>query len=190
MKNAVFVFVFLLLFITAFPISAQEIIDNGKTPQNKEAGRVLNLSEALRIAGDSDDYFYSGVVDLQIDARGNIYISDSWGSFEKSHLLKFSPDGGFLKDLYRQGEGPGEIQSSYDFALSDKKVYVYASTKGKIIVMEEDGTFIREFKIESDRFNDFFGIFEDWLVFLRRDYPFERKTSRLYDIKNVIVFIS
>lgn len=180
----------LLFFFAVLSLSGQQIIDNGKIPQNKNAGRVLNLNETLRIAGDSDDYFYSVIVNLQIDASGNIYINDAWGSFEKSHLLKFSPEGEFLKDLYRQGEGPGEIQSMYGFALSDKKVYVYDYMKRKIIVMEEDGTFVKEFKIASDSSYEFIGIFEDWLVFSRKDYPSERKTTRLYDLNYVIVFVS
>lgn len=180
----------LLFFFAVLSLSAQQIIDNGKTPQNKNAGRVLNLNEALRVAGEGDDYYYNGVINLQIDTSGNIYINDAGSSNDIGHLLKFSPEGKFLKDLYRQGEGPGEIVSAYVFALSDKKVYAFDYMKRKIIVMEEDGTFIKEFKIESDRVDDLIGIFGDWLVFLRRDTPYERKTSRLYDINNVIVFVS
>lgn len=179
----------LLFFFAVLSLSALQIIDNGKIAQNKNAGRVLNLNEALRIDGDGDDYYYNGVNNMQIDTSGNIYINDAWSSNSRGHLVKFSTEGKFLKDLYRQGEGPGEIQSGYDFALSDKKVYVFDYMKRKVIVMEEDGTFIREFKIDSDRLNDLIGIFEDWLVFMRRDMPFERKTSRLYDVNNVHVQI-
>lgn len=182
--------VLILFFLTVLSLNAQQIIDNPKTPQNKDAGRILKLNEALRIAGDSDEYYYNGVVSLQIDTSGNIYINDAWSSNDRGHLVKFSPKGKFLDDLYRQGEGPGEIQSMYDFALSDKKVYVFDYMKRKIIVMEEDGAFVREFKLSSDRLNDFIGIFEDWLVFSRKDTPFERPTSKLYDSQNVIVFVS
>ena len=156
MKKAVL----LLLFFAVLSLSGQQILDNGKVPQNKNAGRILNLNEALRVAGEGDDYYYNIVMNLQIDTSGNIYISDSQGTFSRSHLIKFSPDGEFLKDLYRQGEGPGEIQSFYKFALSDKKVYVFDSMKRKIIVMEEDGTFVKEFKIASDSSYEFIGIFE------------------------------
>ena len=180
----------LLLLLAITSLNAQQIIDNGKTPQNKNAGRVLKLNEALRIDGDGDDYYYNGVLSMQIDTSGNIYLNDAWGSYEKSHLLKFSPKGKFLKDLYRQGEGPGEIQSFYRFVISDKKVYVYDYMKRKIIVMEKDGTFVKEFRTDSESNLEFIGIFEDWLVFSRKEYPFERKTTRLYDINHVIVFVS
>ncbi len=180
----------LFLFFVFTSLSAQQIIDNGKTPQNKEAGRILKLKNVLRIDVEGDDYYYNGVNTLQLDSSRNIYINDVWSSNQNGHLVKFSPEGQFLKDLYRQGEGPGEIQSGYDFFFSDKKVYVFDYMKIKIIVMEEDGTFVREFKIASASNYDFVGIFEDWLVFLRMDRPFERKKSRLYDVNNVIVFVS
>ncbi len=180
---------FLLFFFAVLSLSAQQTIDNDK-PQNKNAGRILRLDEALHIAGDGDDYYYNGVNTLKIDTSGNIYINDVWSSDQNGHLIKFSPKGQFLKDLYRQGEGPGEIQSAYDFALDDNEVYVFDYMKRKIIVMEDDGTFVREFKTDSVYLNDFIGIFEDWLVFTRKDSPSGRKTSRLYDVKNVIVFVS
>jgi len=141
----------------------------------------------MRIKSEGDGYYYNDVNELQIDKSGNIYISDSWSSRTRSHFLKFLPDGKFLKDLYRQGEGPGEIQSGFGFALTDSEIYVYDYTKRKIVVTDKDGKFITEFK---KSFNELIGIFRDWIVFLRKDIPYERKTSRLYDVKNVIVFVS
>jgi hypothetical protein len=186
MKKIVF-FVFFTVFAAAF---AQQIIDNPKTPKNKDAGRILKLKEEMRIKGEGKDYFLSGARDLQIDKSGNIFICDSWSSSQESHLMKFSPEGRFLKDLYRQGQGPGEIQSLYDFVLDESEVYVYDYMQRKIIVMGTDGRFIKEFKDRSGTFNDFIGVFKDWLVFMRTDRPYERKHSRLYDLKDVIVFVS
>jgi hypothetical protein len=60
----------------------------------------------------------------------------------------------------------------------------------KIIVMGTDGRFIKEFKDRSGNFNEFIGVFKDWLIFMRTDRPYERKHSRLYDLKDVMVFVS
>lgn len=186
MKKFVLV-LFCVVLIAAF---AQEIIKNPDTPQNENAGRVLKLKEEMRIDGEGEDYYHNGARELRIDKSGNIYICDSWSSGKRAHLLKFSPDGRFIKDLYKQGEGPGEIQSAYDFALSELEVYVFDYMKRKIIVMDETGEFVKEFKFTSGRFSEFIGVFKDWLVFMRRDTPHERKTSRLYHVENVIVFVS
>jgi hypothetical protein len=181
---------FLFFFVFFAAVFAQQIIDNPETPKNKDASRILKLKEEMRIKGEGEGYFFSGARDLQIDKTGNTFICDSWSSSQESHLLKFSPEGTFLKDLYRQGQGPGEIQSLYDFVLDGSEVYVYDYMQGKIVVMGTDGRFIKEFKNRSGTFNDFVGVFKDWLVFMRTDRPYERKHSRLYDLKDVIVFIS
>lgn len=181
-----------ILFIVIFLVTvyAQQIINNPKTPRNKNAGRVLQLNEVMRISGEGENYYYNGANELQIDKSGNIYICDFWHTNKRAHLPKFSPDGRFINDLYKQGEGPGEIQSAFDFAISESEVYVYDYMKRKIIVMEEDGKFVKEFKLKSDSFSELIGIFEEWLLFLRKSAPYERKTSRLYDVRNVIVFVS
>jgi hypothetical protein len=183
-------FIPLLVFIVLTAVYAQEIIENPRTPKNDNAGRVLELREEMRIDGEGEGYYYNGASKLRIDNSGNIYIRDSWSSQQRSHLLKFSPDGKFLKDLYRQGEGPGEIQSGFNFALSDSEVFLYDWMKRKIVVMSPDGKFMHEFKIKSGSMGDFIGIFKDWLVFSRSKHPTERKTSKLYDIENFIVFVS
>ena len=179
-----------LLFMIVVAVYAQEVIDNPKTPHNENAGRELKLEEEFRIEGEGEGYYHNGARELQIDKSGNIYICDSWSSGQRAHLLKFSPDGKFIRDLYKQGEGPGEIQSAYDFSLNGSEVFVYDYMKRKIIVMDNEGYFQTEFKITSGRFNEFIGVFEDWLVFMRKDTPFERKTSKLYDVKETIVFLS
>ena len=56
--------------------------------------------------------------------------------------------------------------------------------------MDEDGEFIKEFKPNSESLYELIGTFENWLVFVRKIRPSERKISRLYDIKRIIVFVS
>jgi len=179
-----------MVFLVSVAAYAQEVIDNPKAPQNENSGRVLKLEEEFRIDGEGEGYYHNGARELKIDKPGNIYLCDSWMSGQKAHLLKFSPDGIFLKDLYKQGEGPGEIQSAYEFSLNGPEVFVYDYMKRKIIAMDIEGRFGYEFKITSGKFNEFIGVFKDWLVFMRKDTPYERKTSKLYDVKDVIVFLS
>ena len=183
-------FIPLLVFMVSVAVHAQEVIENPKTPQNENAGRVLKLEEELRIDGQGEGYYFNGALKLLLDESGNIYICDSWTSQQRSHLLKFFPDGKFLQDLYRQGEGPGEVQSAFGFALSETEVFLYDWMKRKVIVESPDGKFIKEFKTKSGSMGDFIGVFKDWLVFSRGEHPKERKTSKLYDIENFIVFVS
>lgn len=179
---------FLIVPLALFGVS--QVRDNPRKPVHPDAGRVLGLVEVQRIKGEDQAYFFEGARDLEIDSAGNLYVCDSWSSARKSRLLKFSPEGKFIKDLYRQGEGPGEILSIYDFGLSGSELYLYDMMKRKIVVMDTDGSFKAEFRKETSPFSDLLGVWRDWLVFLRADHPLERKTSRLYDVRNVIILVS
>jgi len=185
MKKVIYILIF---FIITSAVPAQH--ENPEEPLNQQAGRVLKLKEEMRIEGVGEGYYFNGVGKLQIDNEGNLYLSDSWSSQQRSHLLKFSPEGKFIMDLYKQGEGPGEIESMYDFALGGFKLFMFDYMKRKVVILNPNGEFIEEFKLESVPVNDFMGVNRDWLVFSRKDYPVERKTSKLYDVKNVVVLIS
>lgn len=176
--------------MTFFYPYAQQVQDHPKQPQIQKPGRVLNLTPVMRIDGQGKEYYFNGANELLIDLSGNIYLRDFWSSRQRAHLPVFSSDGRFIKDLYRQGEGPGEIASAYDFALSESKIYILDYSKRKIVEMDNDGAFIQEFRLESDSVNELIGAFEEWLVVLRKVNPYERRTSRLYDVENVIVFVS
>jgi len=188
MKRTILVF-FGIGLLAAFS-RAEQMRTNPAQPLHRHPDRILKLTEVLRIPIEGEEYFYEGARDVQLDNKGNLYICDSASSARKSHLLKFSPDGRFLKDLYRQGEGPGEIQSTYDFAVNGSNVFLYDSMKRKIVVEDSDGNYKTQFNKEASPFDTFYGIYEEWLVFGRRIYPLERKTSRLYDIKNAIILLS
>jgi len=187
MKKVIYILIF---FIITAAVPAQQIIENPEKPLNEKAGRILKLKEEMRIDGEGEGYYFYGVNKLQIDDDGNLYLRDSWHSQHRSHLLKFSPEGTFIQDLYKQGEGPGEILSNYDFALSDSKVFLFDYMKRKVVVLNSNGKFIEEFKIDSVSVGDFIGVYKEWLVFLREDWPVERKTSKLYEVNDTIVFIS
>lgn len=186
MKKYGLCFLGLIFALWAFP---QEKA-NSALPLHPRPGRVLKVMEVLRIPIEGEGYFYEGARAIEIDKDGNLYINDSWTSARKSHLLKFSPEGRFLKDLYRQGEGPGEIQSSYDFTLNGSEVVLYDFMKRKIVVEDLSGNYKIQFNRDASPFDTLYGSYGEWLVFGRKVNPLERNTSRLYDIKNAIVFLS
>jgi hypothetical protein len=180
----------LLFILSGLVLEAQDIIENPEKPIHPDAGRVLKMEEVYRIKSEGEDYYFRGANELKVDVEGHIFISDYWSSANRSHFVHFSPEGKFIRDLYRQGEGPGEINSGFGFALTKTGIFVLDYMKRKIIIMEKDGRFLSEFKLQLGSINEFLGIYNDWLLFMRREYPPERKTSKLYDIDNVIFGIS
>jgi hypothetical protein len=165
----------------------QKQIENPEKPEHPEPGRVLKLTEVLRIPGEGEGYYHNGANRLECDRQGNIYFHDFWTTSQRIHLLKFTADGRFIGDFYRQGEGPGEVQSALDFALGGEHLFIYDYVRDKIIQMTLDGTFVREYKRAGSNLNDVIGKHRDWLVCWDKIYPPERKQTKMYEIKNVIV---
>lgn len=107
MKKQIILLAIVLLFISVGAYSSkaeidaniltQDMIENPKTPQNENAGRMLKLKEEFRIGGEGEGYYFNGARELLLDGSGNIYICDSWSTQQRSHLLKFSPEGAFVK---------------------------------------------------------------------------------------------
>jgi hypothetical protein len=185
-KNAIRVFLAAYLALAG----NSQVRENSKKPIHPDPGRGLKLVKLISIGNEGEGYYFGGARDIQLDAAGNLYLNDTWSSAQKAHLPKFSSDGKFIKDFYRQGEGPGEISSAYEFVADGSNLFLYDYMKRKIVVMDTDGNIEAEFKKETSSFDDFCGVYGDWLVIYRKHYPLERRTSRLYDIRNEIALLS
>ncbi len=113
MKKFAFMFSFVFLIITN--IQAQEIIENPNNPLNSKAGRVIQLKKVMQITDEEGNFFLEGPIDIKVSNTGFVFIQ------ENKKLLMFSPEGKYIKNFYRNGEGPGELnQLLTDFLLVDK----------------------------------------------------------------------
>jgi len=184
MKKSILLFSFLLIFSSV--IYAQEVIENPEKPLSKNTGRVLKIKETMSIVDEPGKFYFRSPRDIKIANDGSIFISDYRGY----NFLKFSPDGKFLNNLYKKGEGPGEIQSGFGYALSQNEIYIYDYVKRKVIRMENDGSLINEFKTRTEQYNEFNGIFGDWLVFMKLVFPYKRDKVQMYQVKHAIVLLS
>jgi len=177
----------LILFALTALAQSQELPEK---PLHPNPGRALQLEEVLRIKGEGPKYYFEGVARVEIDREGCLYLSDAWGSSRPSHLLKFAPDGRFLKEFFRPGEGPGEIQSYFQFALTDSDVLLYDFMKRKIVIKSPEGEFRTELKKADYNFGELLGVFDNEPVFHRSKRPAERPTSRLYENTHEAVWIT
>ena len=97
MKRAAFFILAFFSFILELP--AQTIIENQDKPLSKNAGRTLQLNETWRITDESGQFYFKYPGDLKISSDGYIFYAD------ENELLKFSPDGKFIKNLYQKRTG-------------------------------------------------------------------------------------
>jgi len=58
-------------------------------------------------------------------------------------------DGSLFSEFGSQGQGPGELQSPLELAISDQDE-IFITDRGKVLVFSNSGQFIKDFRIDSE----------------------------------------
>lgn len=175
----------LCFFIFCSVTSAQTIIENPEKPLSKNAGRVLKLKEVLRITDESGEFYFKAPRGLIIAPDGSIYIQDEY------QLLKFSPAGKFIKNLFKKGEGPGEIKEDFAYSIDKNEIYIYDIVANKIVHTDLEGNQIEQLRLKSARYGDFLGLLNDWFIFTKFIWPPPKEwNSQLNDVSNKVILVS
>lgn len=79
--------------------------------------------------------------DIALDSQGNIYIAQGHGPAEP-RVLKFSPQGEFITQWGRRGDGPGEFVVAHSIEIdNDDNVYVADRENMRIEIFDTEGNF-------------------------------------------------
>lgn len=178
------IFLSCLLALTSISI-AQQTIENPEKPLSQKAGRVLKLKEVCRIREEMGNFYFRTPEALKVAADGSIIVAD------EKELLKFSSEGKFIKNLYKEGQGPGEIEDNFGYDIFENKIYIYDFAAQKVIQTDLEGNLIEQIKIEPAPYQAFYGVTESWFVFLKDIFlsPKERK-AKLQDMPCAIRLVS
>jgi DNA-binding beta-propeller fold protein YncE len=99
------------------------------------SGKVL-LTLGSGKAGTGLDQF-DRPTDIAFGPRGEIFVSDGYGN---SRVMKFSPNGGFIKTWGTPGKGPGEFNLPHAIVLdSQGRVLVGDRENRRIQVFDQEG---------------------------------------------------
>ena len=152
---------------------------------SKDAGRILRLKEVLRITDESGDFYFKYPRDLKIAPDGSIFLRD------EDQILKFSPEGEFVSNFFKKGQGPGEISGwNFPFVICEGGIYVYDNNPRKIIHFDNAGNLLEEFSFKSEDYRNFFGVLDGCFIFMKTaSPPMEGRTPKLYDIKHIIFLV-
>jgi DNA-binding beta-propeller fold protein YncE len=106
-------------------------------------GKLLLTVGEKGVKGNDGLHFF-GPADVAVDADGSFYVADGYGN---SRVAKFSPEGKFLFDWGRKGDGPGEFDLVHNVLIgSDGRIYVADRSNSRIQIFQRDGTFIAQWK--------------------------------------------
>jgi hypothetical protein len=115
-----------------------QIIQNSSRPQAANAGRVITPKEILSIEDTGDKFYFKYPHALKIGPDGSFFVIDV------EQFLHFDPNGRFLRNLFKKGQGPGEMTNLENYAFEDKNIVAFSSYPAKMIWFDGDGKFVKD----------------------------------------------
>ena len=133
----------LFIFNFVFSASAQEIIENPEKPQSKDAGRIVELKEVMRIDDIGGDYYFQYPRNIKVAPDDSLFVTD------REQLMHFDQNGKFIQNYFKNGQGPGEMQAIGDYFFAENTLIVHDRRLQKILRFDFNGEFIGEFRIHD-----------------------------------------
>jgi hypothetical protein len=118
--------------------AAQNIIENPAKPPNANAGRIVALKEELRIEDTGEGFYFKNPYTIRVSPKGDIFIYDG-----QEQALQFDAQGRFVRNLFKKGQGPGELTALLDIWASRDNLFLIGYP-AKILVVDYDGNLVKE----------------------------------------------
>lgn len=165
---------------------AQTIVENPAKPANPLAGRVISLEEVMRIEDKGEDFYLKAVYGLAVGRDGSVFVQD-----EQKQLLRFDPNGRFIGNLLKLGQGPGELTGLISFLVLDNQVSLFGNPRN-VVVLDFQGHLIQEVPLNeiAGSLTDFIACTPAFFLFNRSRYLGPMKGDGWTDISNEILQVS
>jgi len=175
----------LLAAVAGVAAFAQTVIENPAKPKAENAGRVLALTEMWRITDDGGEFFFKYPHNLQIAKDGTVFLA------EAEQFLKFAPDGKFARNLYRKGQGPGEIGREFDYFVQGHDLFIQDMNSRRFWRADLDGVFQEQITLANKDLRGFVGALPDGFLFLKSVWPpYEERTGRLMETLETVALVA
>ena len=126
-------------------------------------GKVLMTFGKAGVAGDGPDEFNAPSA-VYVAPNGNIFVADGHGGKTNARIVKFAPDGKFIKAWGKKGSGPGEFDIPHTLAMDSRgRLFVGDRQNNRIQIFDQDGNFL-----------------DQWLQFSRPSGIFIDKNDVIY----------
>lgn len=131
---------FLILNFFGYP---QEAIKNPEKPQNGRAGRVLKLQEELRITDESGEFFFQYPREIKMAPDGTYFF------YDREQLIQLDKEGRFMRNFYRKGQGPGELNYVSNFIVQKDTLIVHNNSPNKVVWFNLRGELVTELSLQT-----------------------------------------
>jgi NHL repeat len=105
-------------------------------------GKVLLTLGKAGVAGNGPDEFNAPSA-VYVAPNGDIFVADGHGGNTNARIVKFSPDGEFIKTWGKKGSAPGEFDIPHTLAMDSRgRLFVGDRQNNRIQIFDQDGVFI------------------------------------------------
>jgi hypothetical protein len=122
--------------------SAERTQDDGRGHQVVKfspQGEVLLVLGTPGIPGNDEAHF-NAPSDVVVADNGHIFVADGHGEDTNNRVVKFAPDGTFIKSWGRTGYAPGEFRTLHAIAIDARgRVFVGDRSNNRIQLFDQDG---------------------------------------------------
>ncbi len=154
-------------------------------------GEVLLTLGTAGVAGDGTDGLLNTPCDVITAPNGDIFVADGHSGQNATtappgstgRIMKFSPDGEFIMEWGRIGNGPGEFRTPHAMAFdSQGRLFVADRGNHRIQIFDQDGNYIDEY-YEYSRISDLFITSDDVLYAIDSETGEERHPGWMTGIR-------
>jgi DNA-binding beta-propeller fold protein YncE len=105
-------------------------------------GRELMRLGTSAHAGDGPTHF-NGPTDVVVASNGDVFVSDGHEAMSNNRIVKFSPDGTYIKEWGGSGSAPSQFLVPHALALdSQGRLFVADRDNNRIQIFDQDGSFL------------------------------------------------
>jgi len=121
------------------------VVENSARPSGKNPGRVIELKPLLSLSDQPPHFFFKYPSEVKLSRRGDVFVLDD------EEILQFDSSGKFLRNYFKKGQGPGEMQYVRDIAIDGENLAGFDSFPKKVCRFDFEGKLLSEFKINQLR---------------------------------------
>jgi DNA-binding beta-propeller fold protein YncE len=109
-------------------------------------GRVLLTLGQAGQSGSTPGLF-DQPTDVAVAPNGDVFVTDSHRNGRNNRVVKFRPDGSYVKEWGRKGSAPGELSEPHTIAIdSQGRLFVGDRENNRIQIFDQEGRYLAEWR--------------------------------------------
>ncbi|HSA96580.1 MAG TPA: 6-bladed beta-propeller, partial [Acidobacteriota bacterium] len=121
-----------------------QTIENAAKPKAANGGRVITPQQVAVITDEgTSDFYFKRPYRLRTAPDGTLLFTDD------SQILQFDANGKFLRNLFKKGQGPGEMPYPGTPIATDTQIIVYSGYPNKLVYFSRTGRYEKEIALRS-----------------------------------------